>query len=354
MRILWDFRLFSLGYGKKGVGKYTSSLCIDFLNHNTDYEIYILGLEADIPEEISSKCKLIINYNINSWKQDLFLISKIIKKYNIDIIHYWIALGPLHQIGQGFNKNCKTVATIHDLAVENWHGIPFLQSKKRSWYWKVQKLLINRANQLIFNSIDTQKEFFNLKRKFRGSHIVIYPNIESCHKEKTINKTLMALGGSKSKNLKRTIEAFNLFYKNNPQFKLLIAGNAEELKSREFDNRIIEFIPYSSYYKKLSSSMALLAFSVHEGLGLPPIEAMSVGVPSAVSDLPSFKETLEDSAVYANPLDIKSMSSAINKVISQYEFYHKKTEIQFLKYSKTCKGNGQKLLTIYNNLIKQK
>lgn len=350
MKILWDLRLFSFKYKNRGVGFYTKSLCIDFLQKYNSDDIYILGDTADLPSEIISKTNGIIQYKSNNWKSDLFQIPKIIKKYKIDIIHYWIALGPIHKIGLGLKTPCKTIATIHDLAVEQWNDIPYLDVKRKSWYWKIQKKLIKNIDCLIFNSESTKLHFNKAIKGFKGSSQVVYPKIEYKVKKYSVKKTIVTLGGSETKNLKRTIEAFKKFHDNNPQFTLQIHGNTDELDQSEFHDNSIQFINYNEYHKNLSTSMALLSFSLYEGLGIPPIEAMSLGIPSAVSNIPSFHETLNESAIYADPYNITDIAKAIEEIISKNETYKRKVKANYNTYKNKVINNGDLILNIYRNI----
>ncbi|NLL15048.1 MAG: hypothetical protein GX267_16725, partial [Fibrobacter sp.] len=111
MRILWDFRLFSLGYRERGVGAYTLAVARAFSDMETSSEIFILGDKNSVPELIGLKKVRWIQYQCRDWKLDLIKIPLIIKRYKIDIFHYWIALGPLRQIGLGIYHPCTTVAT---------------------------------------------------------------------------------------------------------------------------------------------------------------------------------------------------------------------------------------------------
>ncbi len=53
-----------------------------------------------------------------------------------------------------------------------------------------------------------------------------------------------------------------------------------------------------------AGALALVSPSLHEGFGLPVLEAMSVGTPALVSELPAFRELAADAARYvAEPLD---------------------------------------------------
>ncbi len=54
--------------------------------------------------------------------------------------------------------------------------------------------------------------------------------------------------------------------------------------------------------------------SLFEGFGIPPLEAMSVGVPVACSDTTSLPEVVGDAAVIFDPTDEKAIAEAIKKV----------------------------------------
>jgi glycosyltransferase involved in cell wall biosynthesis len=60
---------------------------------------------------------------------------------------------------------------------------------------------------------------------------------------------------------------------------------------------------------------ALVTASKMEGFGIPPLEAMSVGCPAIVSDIPVFHEVLGDAAVYFNQNDPEDMARVIKKTL---------------------------------------
>lgn len=55
--------------------------------------------------------------------------------------------------------------------------------------------------------------------------------------------------------------------------------------------------------KLVANARALLMPSFAEGYGLPVVEALSLGVPTLASDIPIFRETAGDSALFLSPLD---------------------------------------------------
>lgn len=68
-------------------------------------------------------------------------------------------------------------------------------------------------------------------------------------------------------------------------------------------------------YEKLLASNALLATaSLDEGFGIPVAEAMAMGVPTVISDIPVFHEVGADGALYFNPHDPKDFAKQVQKL----------------------------------------
>jgi glycosyltransferase involved in cell wall biosynthesis len=63
----------------------------------------------------------------------------------------------------------------------------------------------------------------------------------------------------------------------------------------------------------------LLYFSLDEGFGHPPLEALSVGTPVAAADIPVLREVLADAAEFAPPEDVPAMAAAIRRVLDSPE-----------------------------------
>lgn len=62
----------------------------------------------------------------------------------------------------------------------------------------------------------------------------------------------------------------------------------------------------------LSCAECLVQPSLHEGFGLPPVQALACGTPVIVSDIPVMHEVLRGCASYFDPHDVLDMTNAIN------------------------------------------
>ncbi len=56
--------------------------------------------------------------------------------------------------------------------------------------------------------------------------------------------------------------------------------------------------------------------SVYEGFGIPPLEAMTCGVPAVLSDIPSLREVAGDSALFFHPADHEELAHEVGRLLS--------------------------------------
>ncbi len=70
----------------------------------------------------------------------------------------------------------------------------------------------------------------------------------------------------------------------------------------------------ADYLALLETATALVTTSLDEGFGLPLVEAMSLGTPVVVSDIPIFREIGGDAALYAPASDAHAVASAIRSL----------------------------------------
>jgi len=70
----------------------------------------------------------------------------------------------------------------------------------------------------------------------------------------------------------------------------------------------------ADYRALLTTATALVTASLDEGFGLPLVEAMAVGTPVVVSDIPIFREIGGEAALYAPATDPVAMASAIRRL----------------------------------------
>ena len=125
---------------------------------------------------------------------------------------------------------------------------------------------------------------------------------------------LLYVGNTKRyKNLPLLLEAFASLDETIPH-KLVIAGGGASLRTLDErvhrlaeDNRdrilLIGQLEFAALRALVSSADMLIMPSLHEGAGLPPLEAMAAHTAVLSSDIPVLRETCGDGADYFDPYD---------------------------------------------------
>ena len=136
----------------------------------------------------------------------------------------------------------------------------------------------------------------------------------------------------KKKNTPLLIDAFALMREEHPELadlRLVLVGDAgfcfDEVKYQieqfNLNNRVImpgwiseEDLPYI-----FNGAQAFVFPSRHEGFGIPVLQALSVGLPAAVSNLEVLKEVAGDCALYFDPRDRNSIAAALARITQDEE-----------------------------------
>jgi glycosyltransferase involved in cell wall biosynthesis len=104
------------------------------------------------------------------------------------------------------------------------------------------------------------------------------------------------------------------------------------VKNLNIQERVVQFIkPSDEIIISLYKFADLFVFpSLIEGFGLPPLEAVSLGCPVILSDIPVLREVFGEAGFYFNPHSKEDLAKAILKVISdekqRYELLEKQKE----------------------------
>jgi glycosyltransferase involved in cell wall biosynthesis len=130
------------------------------------------------------------------------------------------------------------------------------------------------------------------------------------------------------KNLPALVEAYDRFRSRHPEkVTLLVAGrggrDSSRLLSRILRSPFRKDILLAGYVPRedlpaLYAGADLLVFpSRYEGFGIPALEAMAVGTPVLVSDLPIFQEVCGEAALRFDPRDPDSMAEGIARSLQE-------------------------------------
>jgi len=358
MRILWDMRLFSYGYGQRGCGTWTKAmaLAIKEASKAARHEVIIWGNKDHVPEEIACCASTWIAYKKGNWKTDLLFIPFLIVRHRIRVFHYWVAMGPLFKMGMGlFHPKCKACLCIHDIGVEYCRDYPFGEHIRKTYYWKTQKHLLSRQSLVCSNSIQTKNEILKLTKGTLQSFVLYMPVVENSVLNENLQseprkKMFITLGGALHKNIATVIRAFGLFQMQNPNFSLIICGTVgkEELPPATYEK--VFFEDYSKYEYYLENATAMIIASNYEGLGIPLLEAMNYSCPLIASDIEVFHESCGDGARYVDPKNAQSINEAMQDVEANQQQWARKSACAASRYRKMSEHAGKQWLKMYETM----
>jgi glycosyltransferase involved in cell wall biosynthesis len=128
------------------------------------------------------------------------------------------------------------------------------------------------------------------------------------------------------KNLDGLLRAFAEFHRERPEFRLKVCGlhgfftgPLHELRERLGLRDAVDFpgwIPRQELHDLYARAWAFVYPSLFEGFGIPVLEAMAAGVPTACSDIEPIASNVGDAAVKFDPRDSVAMAAALERVTS--------------------------------------
>ncbi len=107
-------------------------------------------------------------------------------------------------------------------------------------------------------------------------------------------------------------------------------------------------------YALYKGAVAFASASKFEGFGLPGLEAMAMGTPLAVSDIPVFNEVYDNGAIYFDPNDAIDIAQKLSLLVRdpQYrELIAQNGYARSLEFS--WKKTAQKTLAVYQEAVQQ-
>ncbi|HEY4519775.1 MAG TPA: glycosyltransferase family 1 protein [Candidatus Paceibacterota bacterium] len=179
------------------------------------------------------------------------------------------------------------------------------------------------------------------------------------------SKYIFYLGGlNPHKNVPNLIRAYTLLRQAVPalQEKLLIADLPSHGSGETY--RAITESPYSrdiicagrielGDIPALHSGATVFVFpSLHEGFGMPPLEAMACGTPTVVSNATSLPEVTGGASILVDALDVQEITSAMRRVIESPELKRQLREKGIAQAKKfTWDAFADKHIGLYKRLL---
>lgn len=230
-----------------------------------------------------------------------------------------------------FGEPAPYILTVHDLSFEicpNWFS-----PKKRLWH----KMINPRAKALgaakvIAISESTKRDLINIYGVPPEKIAVIYPGLNDLQDgisaadmrlRHFLPENFILFMGTveKRKNVLGLIRAFEIIAPKLKDFSLILAGSPgcgfgeiwAAAKTSKFKDRIIffDYVPAEERQALYAAAKLFVYPSFYEGFGMPPLEAMSLGVPVVTSLASSLGEVVGDAALMVNPHHMSELAEAM-------------------------------------------
>lgn len=309
-------------------------------------------------------CDKYINMGLTSIAQlpmAVFKLRRIIKQHNPDIVHthlFW----PTTLARLATPKRIPLITTIHAFVATSVE----YQYKRVRWTDKITYRF--RKSVIIAVAKGALTEYFSFLniKPWKSYALYTFVNTALFNEGHSVPATtpsstfrLITVGRiSKQKNHRFLVEAFKLLPPG--QFELHIYGNNS--MGAEFDNYLAannNGITLKGEVKNINEIIKqydlFVMSSTYEGFSLAVLEAMAMGMPLLLSDIASFKEQCEDTAVY---FDLNSPQDFANKL---QQLAADKTKLQQLAEGSkvralenfTLEHHMQGLRKIYDDILKR-
>lgn len=236
---------------------------------------------------------------------------------------------PLARLAPG-NRGMLTYVTVHDaIQLLPWNVSG--QSRARRTYARTMLIADAQSCRRIFTPSEATATA--LKGVARNASVMVTPIpvdeiwFEPADRSLTPveGPYLLYVGNTKRyKNIPLVLEAFSDLAGSIPH-KLVIAGGGASL--RTLDDRVRRIaednedrilltgqLPFAALRALVASADLLIMPSLHEGAGLPPLEAMASGTAVLSSDIPVLRETCGDGADYFDPHDRAGLARVIRNL----------------------------------------
>jgi glycosyltransferase involved in cell wall biosynthesis len=257
-----------------------------------------------------------------SWREPF--VARQVRRTGADVV-----FSPMQTMGS-WGRNYRVVLTLHDLIYYR-HPTPprnlpaAVRLLWRAFHlaWWPQRVLLNRADDVVTVS-ETTRDLIARHRLTRREVTVVpnapdpVPDLPAGQAPPARTRSLVYMGSFMPyKNVELPARAMAQL----PGWELhlmspVTAEQQERLRGLAGEGTLVFHDGASDevYRDVLRRAKALVSGSRDEGFGLPLVEAMTLGTPVVVSDIPVFREVGGNAGAYVDPDDVAGFVAAVREL----------------------------------------
>ena len=337
MKIGLDLRMASTDYG---IGRYSLELVRAILERDRKNEYVLFVRDPAVFKksgfDLHSNITLVeANYRHYSFAEQ-FGFSFLLTSYNLDLTHFLNFNVPLMY-------RRRFVATIHDLVHHKLPGNKKRRFLHRLAYRAVMRHAVFASKRIITVSNASKNDLVQTYRLPEEKIKVIYEaaapfpvtdsDVAEVRQRYGIDKPYLIFVGvmERKKNVPLLAKGFDILkerYQQNVQLVLVgkmdphypeVLDLAKTIKYRK-DLVITGPLTDKEKYALYKGAEVFVSASKFEGFGLPGVEAMSIGLPLAVSNTAVFNEVYDNGALYFNPDDPNDIAEKVNLLLTDQKY----------------------------------
>lgn len=312
--------------GDSGIGTYIRNLVPRIARARPDWRVSLLG-RVDAMRELG--WDELENATLVECRSRIYTIAEqveLARRMPAGVDAFW---SPHYNIPL-FHR-ARLVVTVHDV----FHlAMPQFAPRlaQRAYARLMFDAVGRRADAILCDSEFTRRELRRFVPGVRVEPVVTHLGVDPVWREATGSARrgrpyVLFVGNVKPhKNLVRLVQAFGRIRDDVPH-DLLVVGRREGFRTADadvarmadgLDGRVAFTgeVPFAELRALVAGADVLVAPSLYEGFGLPPLEAMAVGCPVLVANAASLPEVCGDAAVYCDPLDVTDIGEKLRAMLA--------------------------------------
>jgi glycosyltransferase involved in cell wall biosynthesis len=218
---------------------------------------------------------------------------------------------------------CPSVTVFHDMQHKRhpehfrWFDLPFWRLLLWASAHRSQRLIAvseaTRADLLHYYALaperitviphGVEQRFFGLERTNLERYVLC---VSTLHPHKNLDR-LIRVYARRKRDFRLTLTGMRGFRARSLETLIAQLGVADSVQ-------LTGWIAREELYRLYERAQAFIYPSTFEGFGMPVLEAMAAGIPTACSDIPALREVAGDAALFFDPLDDDAIDQALERI----------------------------------------